>query len=57
MSDSRPGVPSHDQLATAPAVPVHEAVITTLHHANGVLLMGLSAALFMWGKFVAPKRG
>ncbi len=55
MADDRPGIPTHDQLATAPGVPFHEAAITTLHHANGVLLMGVSAALFMWGKFASPR--
>lgn len=54
-------VPRAHELATAPPVPVHEAMIATAHQANGALLLALAVLLLAWarrgGDGARPARG
>jgi heme a synthase len=48
MADQRVGVPTVDQLATAPVVPWWEALIATVHQGNGALLLVLGGLAVAW---------
>lgn len=48
--DSRGPVPTADQLAEAPPVPLAEAVLATLHQANGALFLVLVMLGWAWGR-------
>ncbi len=47
-ADERPGVPLYDEMAAAPDVPALEALVATLHQANGALLLALATLAAVW---------
>ncbi len=47
-SKARPGVPTAEALSTAPPVPRAEAALTTIHQANGALLLTLTMLAWAW---------
>lgn len=40
--------PTAEQLATTPPVPLHEAVLPTIHQANGAIALALGAFIYAW---------
>lgn len=56
MSDARGGIPTADQLGSAPSVPIGEALIATAHQANGALLGVLIAMTLAWAWRLRPGR-
>lgn len=47
-ADDRGQIPSADQLETAQAVPLIETLTTTLHQANGALVLSLAGLALVW---------
>ena len=47
-ADDRGGVPLYDEMAAAPDVPALEALVATLHQANGALLLALATLAAVW---------
>lgn len=47
-ADDRGGVPLYDEMASAPDVPALEALVATLHQANGALLLALATLAAVW---------
>ncbi len=47
-ADARAGIPTADQLSTAPVVPWWEALVATAHQANGALLAVFAVMALAW---------
>lgn len=57
LMGKRGDVPTAEQVATAAEVPMGEWLVTTAHHANGALLIGLAACAVVWARRLAAARG
>lgn len=54
--DKAPALPTADQLAHAPAIEPVPALLTTIHHINGALLLATAACAMVWAMRLASKR-
>lgn len=50
MAGSRGPVPTAETIADAPPIPLAEVVVTTLHHTNGAITLGLASVACVWSR-------
>jgi cytochrome c oxidase assembly protein subunit 15 len=50
MAGSRGPVPTAETIANDPPVPIAEVIVTTLHHANGAITLGLASLACVWAR-------
>ncbi|MCB9845694.1 MAG: hypothetical protein H6811_06890 [Phycisphaeraceae bacterium] len=50
LGASRGPTPTSSELEQAPAAPLYEVVLSTLHHANGAALVATAMVMFLWAR-------